>query len=50
MIFKEFSKKIREHFNEMAEGSKRLFEVEFDYEEMKNLYLKEPNGRTLFRS
>lgn len=45
MIFKEFSKKIREHFNEMAEGSKRLFEVEFDYEEMKNLYLNSyPEG------
>lgn len=39
MIFKEFSKKIREHFNEMAEGSKRLFEVEFDYEESLSQFL-----------
>lgn len=45
MIFKEFSRKIREHFDEMVEGSKRLFEVEFDYEEMKNLYLNSyPEG------
>ena len=39
MRFEEFNKELQEHFIEMCNGTKRLFEVEFDYEEMNNLYL-----------
>ena len=39
MNFNDFSKAIRDHFKEMTKGAKRVFEVEFDYEEMNNLYL-----------
>ena len=39
MKFADFNKAIQEHFNEMCKDAKRLFAVEFDYEEMNNLYL-----------
>lgn len=39
MRFEEFNKKLQKHFSEMVKGSERLFEVDFDYEEMNNLYL-----------
>ena len=39
MKFADFNKAIQEHFNEMCKNAKRLFAVEFDYEEMNNLYL-----------
>lgn len=39
MKFANFNKAIQEHFNEMCKDAKRLFAVEFDYEEMNNLYL-----------
>lgn len=39
MRFEEFNKKLQKHFSEMVNGSERLFEVDFDYEEMNNLYL-----------
>lgn len=39
MKFVEFNKAIQEHFNEMTLNSKRLFEVEFNHEEMNNVYL-----------
>ena len=39
MNFKEFNKAIMDHFKEMTKDVKRIFEVEFDYEEMNNIYL-----------
>lgn len=39
MRFEEFNKKLQKHFAKMVNESERLFEVDFDYEEMNNLYL-----------
>ena len=43
--FNDFNEAIQNHFKEMVNGSKRMFEVEFDYEEMNDIYLDSfPNG------
>lgn len=39
MNFNEFNKAITDHFEEMTKDVKKVFEVEFDYEEINNLYL-----------
>lgn len=39
MRLEEFNKKLQKHFAKMVNESERLFEVDFDYEEMNNLYL-----------
>ena len=45
MNFNDFNKAITDHFEEMTKDVKRVFEVEFDYEEMNNLYLDSfPSG------